>query len=503
MTGSLLPRLQDRNLLINWTGTPSTSRAETLRVTERADADLRAIPGVSNVGVHIGRAITGDQTSDVNAGEFWVTIEPTAHYDATVAKIQKVLDQYPGFAHRVTNYPEEKVSQIATGAPGDIAVRVFGPNLDTLRAKAEEVRALVAQVPGVVSPRLDLPPSQPIIEIEVNLAKAQQHGIKPGDVRRATAILLSGLVAGSLFENQKVFDVVVLGAPSVRGNLSTIQNLLIDTPSGGHVRLGDVADVRIKPGPTVIAHDNVSRRVDITANVDGRDVSAVAADIQQKLQGVTFPLEYHAEVLDEYAQEAANRYLSWALVAAAAIAVFLLLQAAFGSWRLASLLFLTLPLAPAGGVFAAFASGGAMSLGALIGLFAVWALAVRHGVQLIKHYQRLEQDEGMPPGADLVRRGTEERFASILKTTLATAVAVLPMVFLGSVAGLEMLHPLAVVVLGGLVTSTLLSLFVLPALYLGVATRRHSDPPDHSGSGRAADESKVVPGARVITQSVG
>jgi CzcA family heavy metal efflux pump len=507
-SGSLLPRLQDRNLLISWTGTPSTSLAETTRITERAGAELRKVPGVSNVGVHIGRAVTADQVTNVNAGEFWITIKPTADYDATLAKIQNVVNGYPGFNHHVLNYPEQKVSQQLAGTQGDITVRVFGTDLDTLRTKAEEVRALLSHVDGLVAPKLDLPPEQPTIEIEVNLAAAERYGIKPGDVRRSTAALLSGLVAGSLFEEQKVFDVVVLGAPSVRESLTSVQNLLIDTPDGGHVLLKDVANVQIKAEPAVIAHDAVSRRVDITANVSGRSVNAVVADIKDKLAGVNFPVEYHAEVLGGYADKAANRQRTWALVGAAAIAILLLLQAAFGSWRLASLLILILPLAPVGGVLAAIVSGGAISLGSLVGLFAVWALAARNGIQLIKHYQHLEQDDGEPFGVGLVLRGTSERFAPIVKTALATALAVLPLVFLGNIAGLELLHPLAVVVLGGLVTSTLLSLFVIPALYLYVETRNQrrstdvSGSADHSGSDRVPED-ELDHAEPTITQPVG
>jgi Cu/Ag efflux pump CusA len=350
-------------------------------------------------------------------------------------------------------------------------VRVFGQDLDVLRSKAEEVRRLLSGVRGVVSPQLDLPAAQPTIEIEVNLAAAQHYGIKPGDVRRASATLLSGLVAGSLFEDQKVFDVVVLGAPSIRDSLSSIQNLLIDTPSGGHVRIRDVAQVRIRPDPVVIRHDNVSRRVDVTANVSGRDPRSVVAEIRGKLGGVSFPMEYHAEVLQQYAQQDSNRSGTWALVGVAAAVIALLLQAAFGSWRLAGLVLLALLLAPAGGVVAAYLYGD-FSLGSLVGLFAVWVLAVRQVVALVSRYRQGPADGGVRAVLD----ASEERFAPILKTAFATGAAVLPMVLLGRVAGLEMLRPLAVVILGGLVTSTLLSLYVIPALFVRYSGRPAPPP---------------------------
>ena len=483
----LLPALQDRNLLIRWTGTPSMSVTETMRITGQASAELRALTGVQNVGVHVGRAITSDQTVGVNSAELWVTVRPEADYRSTMTKIQKVVDGYPGFQHHLMNYPQQRVSDSLSGSDRDITVRVFGRDLAALRGKADEVRRLLATVPGVVAPKLDLPPNEPTVEIEVKLAAAARLGIKPGDVRRATATLLSGLTAGSLFEDQKVFDVVVLGAPSIRDNLSSVQDLLIDTPSGGHVRLKDVADVRIRPDPTLVAHDNVSRRVDITAAVNGRDPAAVAADIKDRLTGVTFPVEYHAEVLGPTTPQRMGRAQAAGTVIAVTVAVFLLLQAAFGSWRLASLLIVTLPLAPVGGLFTALLVHRGLSVASLLGLTGVSALAVRNGVLLTRRWQALEVDEGEPFGWKLVLRGTHERLAPVLMSATATAVAMLSMVFLGDAAGLEVLRPLAIVVLGGLVTSTALSLFLLPVAYLhfGSSRSRDADP--------RADELAPVP----------
>jgi CzcA family heavy metal efflux pump len=470
--GTLLPAPQERDLLISWTGTPSMSAGETVRITQAASAELRTLPGVSNVGVHVGRAINSDEQLGVNSGELWVSIRPNADYATTVASIQRVVAGYPGFDHRVFTYPEQQVGQVQTGTRGDVTVRVFGLDMDMLRTKADEVRRLMAGVPGVVSPQVDLPAQQPTIEIEVDLAAAQRFGIKPGDVRRATATLLSGLIAGSLYEDQKVFDVLVLGVPSTRDSLSAIQNVLIDTPSGGHVRVKDVAQVRVRPDPVIIRHDNVSRRVDVTANVRGRDLRSVVADIRTRLGGVSFPVEYHAEVLQQYAQESANRTGAWALTGVVLAVILLLLQAAFRSWRLAALVLVALFAAPAGGVLAASATGNGFSLGSLVGLFAVWVLAVRQVVVLIWRYGRDPGERGVE---DVVSH-TAERFVPVLKTALATGLAVLPMAVLGNVAGLEMLRPLAIVVLGGLVTSTLVSLFVVPAVFVAYSGRMARQP---------------------------
>jgi Cu/Ag efflux pump CusA len=489
--GSVLPALQDRNLLVTWAGTPSVSQAEMVRITAQASEQLRSTAGVRNVGVHIGRAITSDQVVDINSGEFWVTIDAKADYQSTVARIQQVVDGYPGFSHSVVSYPEQKVSEAVAGTNGDVVVRIFGKELSVLRDKAQEVQQLLSGIHGVVAPVVDLPPDQPTVEIEVNLSAAQRYGIKPGDVRRVTATLLSGLQAGSLFEDQKVFEVVVWGTPALRASVDSVRQLLIDTPSGGHVRLKDVADVRVRPNPTVIRHDGVSRRVDVVTNVRGRSAGSVVDEVQHRLKGVAFPLEYHAELLGSGTAGAAPEYpvVGWAV--AAAIVIFLLLQASFGSWRLASLLYLVLAVAPAGGVLIALASGVGFSLGVLVGLFMVWALAVRNGIQLIRHYQHLEQDEGGRFGPDLVLRGTQERFAPILMSALTLGVALLPTVFYGNIAGLEVLRPLAITVLGGLLTSTLLSLFILPTLYLAVGPVRRRRSPAAGRAGRVDEPVSV------------
>ena len=262
-------------------------------------------------------------------------------------------------------------------------------------------------VDGVLDPRVEAVPEEPVLAIETDLARAEPYGIKPGDVRRATAMLLQGIVVGNIFGEQKVFEVVVKGVPDVRESVESVSNMLIDTPGGGHVRLDQVADVRIQPSPAVIRRDAAQRYVDVEANVSGRSLDAVATDVEDRLADSQFPLEYHAEVLEQTttAQEInLGRVVGFGI--AALIAIFLLFQAAFRSWRLAGLAFLTLPVALVGGVLAALIDGATLSLGALIALLALLGLAARNGVMLIDRFQRLRLDEAAPAfGADLVRRG--------------------------------------------------------------------------------------------------
>jgi CzcA family heavy metal efflux pump len=463
----LAPSFKDTDLLIRLDGAPGTSHPEMTRVTDQASRELRAIEGVRDVGAHVGRAVMSDQTVGVNSSELWVSVDPSADYDRTVADIQQVVDGYPGLDGELLTYPKKRIDDVLGGRDDDLVVRVYGQDLDVLRAKAEEVRKLVAGIDGTADEQVERLVEEPTLEIEVDLARARKVGIKPGDVRRAAATMLSGIQVGSLFEEQKVFDVVVWGAPQVRSSLTSVRRLMVDVPGGGQVKLEDVADVHIKPAPSVIRHDNVSRSIDVTASIGGRSLGAVVDDVETALKTqMSFPLEYHAEVLGDHADRQAAQRRTGIIALIAAVVVFLLLQAALGSWRLAATTFLTLPVALVGGVLGVLLSGGVLSLGALVGFVLLLGVAARNGVMLIRHLQHLEQVEGEAFGPGLVLRGAGERLTPIVLTALAIAFALLPLLIGGNVPGQEVLQPMAVVVIGGLVTATLLNLFVTPALYL-------------------------------------
>jgi Cu/Ag efflux pump CusA len=475
---SLLPFFKERSLVIHLRCLPGTSQPEMTRISGRVSHELQSIPGVHDVSAHIGRAVLGDQAVDVHSAELWVTMDSGVSYDKTAAAIQRVVDGYPGVNHRVQTYLRE-VSEDVVASPEDrIVTRVYGETEAGLRSRAEEVQKAIAGVPGITHSHIKVPIQQAALEAQVDIAAAQRHGLKPGDVRRAAATLMSGIVVGNLYEEQKVFEVTVWSTPETRHSLSDIRNLKIGTPDGGYVRLGDVAQVRVVPASTVIRHDAVKRYIDVTSDVEGRDLGAVAADIERRLEPLRFPLEYHAEVLGEYASSKAvwSRLLTIAI--AAAIGMFFLLQAAFGSWRLAALAFFSLPAALAGGLLAALGSGGVLSIGSLAGLLAVFGIAVCNKIMLINRYQHLERYEGEPFGPALALRGALERLSPMLMTALAAGIAVVPALFLGDAPGLEIVRPMAIVLLGGLATSSVLDLVLLPALFLslGVSSAHELDP---------------------------
>jgi CzcA family heavy metal efflux pump len=467
LSQDLAPTFKDTDLLVRLNSAPGTSHPEMTRVTAQASRELRQLPGVRDVGAHVGRAVSSsDQIVGVDSSELWVSVDPSADYDGTVASIREVVGGYPGLDGEVLTYPKKRIDAVLGDAGDGLTVRVYGQDLEVLRSKAEEVRQAVAGVDGTANQQVQRLVEEPTLEIEVDLAKAQQVGIKPGDVRRAAATMLSGIQVGNLFEEQKVFDVVVWGAPEVRSSLTSIRELMVDVPGGGQVQLDEVADVRVKPALSVIRHENVSRSIDVTASVSGRSLGSVASDVEAALGNVQFPLEYHAEVLGNATDEQAAQRRTLAIAAIAALLIFLLLQAAFGSWRLATAAFLTLPMALVGGLLAVLATGGVLSLGALIGFVLVLGIAARNLVTLVSHLQHLEREEGEAFGPALVLRGALERLSPILFTAVATALVLVPLLVLGNVPGQEILQPMAVAVLGGLVTATLLNLFVAPALYL-------------------------------------
>ena len=463
----LLPSFKERDFLMHWLTKPGTSHPEMYRMTKTACAELLTIDGVRNCGSHIGQALASDEPVGIYFTENWISVDPAVDYDKTVAKVQELVDGYPGLVRDVQTYLKERIREVLTGSSDTVVIRIFGPDLHTLRDKQEEVRHALEGIPGIVDLKKELHVEIPQVEVQVNMDKAQQYGLKPGDVRRAASTLLAGEEVGDIFLEGRAYDVQVWSTPATRQSLTSVRELLINTPDGGTVRLGDVADISIKPAPNVVDHFNQSRKIDVSANIKGRDLGSVAGDVEGALKTVNFPLGYHAEVLGEYAERlAAQRNLTLAGIASV-IVIFFILMTSFGVFRLAVLAFITLPWALVGGALAAyFAGGGVLSLGSLVGFLTILGIATRNGIMLISHYQHLEREEGVPFGTELVMRGARERIAPIMMTALTTGLALVPLAIAGNTAGHEIEHPMAIVILGGLVTSTLVNLLVVPALYL-------------------------------------
>jgi CzcA family heavy metal efflux pump len=462
----LLPSFKERDFLMHWIIKPGSSHPEMWRITAEACRELLTIPGVRNCGSHIGQAVNADEPYGVYFTENWISVDPSVDYDKTLGSVQELVDGYPGLVRDVQTYLKERIREVLTGSSDTVVIRIYGQDLETLREQSDKVLAAMEPIPGIADLKKELHMETPQVEVEVDLAKAQQYGLKPGDVRRAAAFLLQGEEVGDIFVGGKTYDVNVWSTPETRHSLSDIENLLIDTPSGERVRLADVADVRIGAVPNVVEREGQSRKIDVTANVKGRDLGSVADDVEATLEKMEFPLGFHYEIKGEFAErEAAQRQLLLA-GSIAVMAIFFLLYTSFSNWRLAILTFFTLPWALVGGLLAAYFSNGVLSLGSLVGLLTILGIATRNGIMMISHFQHLENEEGMTFGPELVMRGARERIAPIMMTALTTGLALVPLAIAGDLPGHEIEHPMALVILGGLVTSTLLNLLVVPTLYL-------------------------------------
>jgi len=477
---SMRPSIRERDLLVRANAAPGTSLPLMRELTTQAVGDLSGVPGVTTVGAQIGRAVMSDQVTDVNAAQIWINLDPSADYDATVESVETIIDQHPELDSDLTTYSEDRVTDTLLRTEDDVVVRVYGESTETLAESASTIRGALIDIEGVEGAEVELDAEQQVLEVQVDLDRARDYGLKPGDVRRAATTLISGLTVGSLFEEQKVFDVVVWGVPEIREDEADLSALLIDTPSGDQVALSEVADVQAVSAPSVIRHEAVSKYLDVSADIEGREVGAVVTDIRRALEGVDFQSEYHAEVLGGYAEEQAARSRVLAVAVAAALAIFLLLQAAFGSWRLAVLAFLMLPVALSGGVMAALVTDGTVTLGVAAGLIAVLGLVTRSLVVLIRHYQQIQRRDGRAFDDELVIEGTRDRLIPILTTTIGTMMLLLPFAVMRGGGGFEMVGPMAIVIIGGLVTSALVTLVAVPALYrrFGLVVERESSDLD-------------------------
>lgn len=458
-----MPRFKEHDFLMHWVEKPGTSIEAMDRLSIRASRELRSIPGVRNFGAHVGRAEVADEVVGPNFTELWISVDPSVDYEATIDRIQEVVDGYPGLYRDVLTYLRERIKEVLTGASATIVVRIYGPDLDVLRNQANLVADGISDVPGVTNLNVEHLVAVPQIVVRLRPEVIERLGLNPGTVRRNITTLLRGLECGEIFDNQKIYDIVVWGTPSIRTDPSALRRLRIELPNGSTAPLEHLAAIEVMATPNIIKREGASRRIDVTCNVEGRDLGSVSREIEKRVRSIEYPREYHPEVLGEYEARSAARRQLMLLFAASVAGILLLLHIDLRSWRLSLIVFLALPFSLLGGVFSAMLGGGVLSLGSMIGFVAVFGIAARNAIMLVSHYRHLVLVEGIPFDRDLVVRGAEERVAPILMTALTTALALMPIVVGGNRPGHEIEHPLAIVIVGGLLTSTVLNLFLIPA----------------------------------------
>lgn len=505
---AFLPDFHETDFLMHWIGKPGTSVAEMDRVTARVASELRTIPGVRNFGSHIGRAEVADEVVGQNFAELWISLDENAPYEESVAKIRTVVDGYPGIYRDVQTYLQERMKEVLTGASGSIVVRIYGPDLAVLRERADAVGKALGGIKGVANLKVEPQVLVPELQIALDPAALARFGLTPGDVRRTVATLMQGTRVGEVYRNDQVVDVVVWGDDSLRTDVTALRELRIPLPSATpatapaagivapgqaaapaaaaapavatEVRLADVASVSFVPAPNLVQRDAASRRIDVTCDARGRDLGAVVGDVKKAIDAVPFPAEHHAEILGEYASRSAaqGRLLAMSLLSVLGIA--LVLYADFKSARVMLFLLATLPFALVGGILAVVLTGGVVSLGSLVGFVTVLGIAARNGIMMVSHFRHLESEEGVPFGKELIVRGAMERVVPIAMTALATGLALVPLVMAGGKPGSEIEYPMAVVILGGLFTSTLLNMLLVPPLYLRFGRSVTADAKDEA-----------------------
>lgn len=466
MGREFLPPFNEGTLNINTNLPPGTSLQESNRVGNLIERKLHEVPEVVSTTRRTGRAELDEHAAGVSTSEIEVVTEPKERsHSAFMEDVRTKLSGLPGVAVEVGQPISHRIDHMLSGTRAQIAIKLFGPDLQVLRSKAEEIRAQMATVPGIVDLFVEQQVGVPQLQVAINRQSAGAVGLTAEELAEAVDTSFQGHVATQVQEEHRTYDVLVRFNDLARGSIEAIKRAPIDTPIGAKVPLSQVADVRDDLGPNTLNRENVQRRIIIQANVAERDLGSVIADVRSKVgSNVKLPQGYFVLYGGQFeAQEKAARLISGlSLVAVAAI--FLLLYVALGSVRPAALVMANLPLALIGGVIMVFLTGGTLSIASLVGFITLFGIATRNGIMLITHYQHLVKREGKS-FQEAVILGSMERLSPILMTALVTGVGLIPLAMGVGEPGKEIQQPMAVVILGGIVTSTLLNMVVIPALY--------------------------------------
>lgn len=471
MGGAFLPAFNEGNAVVHMASIPGTSLAVNLRDGRSWARALLRNPAVLSVDQRTGRAALGDDTTPVNYTEFDVRFRPgLASRQAGLAAIAHADALYPSYAWSVEQFITERISEILSGETAPLAVKIFGPDLGILTRLANQVQAQMAAIPGAVNVVLAQQTFVPQVRIQFHRAAAQAYGVSSGMVTQAVQTAFFGTTVGQIYQGQQRFALVVRLPRREKASLDAIRQSLIPTPSGPPVPLSAVATVSVEAAPDLIARENGSRLVTVEGDVaNGNLVGFVDALRARVARHVRLPAGYYLEYTGDYQARAQSTHrLEFAALAVLGGVVFLLFIA-FGSLRLSLLVLFNVPMAFLGGVAAVWLSGAAISLATLIGFITLLGITTRNAIMLVSHFQHLELHEGERFGPALVVRGAQERLLPVLMTAAATGMALLPVALGGPQPGRELELPMALVIVGGLLTSTLLTLLVVPTLYLRFA----------------------------------
>jgi CzcA family heavy metal efflux pump len=465
---AFLPEFHEGSLTVQANTLPGTSLAKSDEIGGRIERILLAQPEVVATARRTGRAEYDEHVQGVEAAEIDVGLrESERPREELLAELRRQFSTLPGTNVTIGQPISHRIDHMLSGTRANIAVKVFGDDLGTLRRLGEGVREAMAGVEGVADLSLEQQMDVPFVRFVLNRQAIARFGLQPADVAEAIETSFSGATVGRIFDRGTAFDLVVKFDPSSSADFERVSDLPVDTPTGDTVPVRLLADVRREQGPNMVLRENVQRRIVVSCNVAGRDLGSVVADIRNAVgQSVEMPMGYRVEYGGQFESEqsASQRLLGLGVLVLAGL--FMLLVLAFGRARDAVLVMVNLPLALIGGVIGVFLAGGVLNVATMIGFITLFGIATRNGIMLISHIHHLIEVEGVASFRDAVERGARERLVPILMTAMAAGLALIPLALGGGQAGSEIQTPMAIVILFGLVSSTLLNMFVVPTLYL-------------------------------------
>ncbi len=474
MAKDFLPAFREETALIATTAAPGTSLTEMNRLADAVERQILAVSGVRQVGRRLGRAERGDHVVPVSTAEFDVDFDPASGRprDEILADIQQRIRTIPGIFAATSGPLADRIGHMLSGVSAPVAVKIFGPDLDTLRRLGGEVQAVARTIPGFADAKLDQQATIPQLRIEADRERAAAYAVTPGALNEQAATLIGGRHIAELRDGQRIVDLVIRLPEAWRDSPEQIARLPIEIGDGRRVPLSLVADVREARGPNVIFRENSSRRFTVAIRPTVRDVGARVTELREKVAAqVKLPEGYFISYEGEFqAQQDATRRILLASAAVLLVVVFLL-SAYFRSLWLALQVLLSIPLSLAGGLVYTWLALDNISIATLVGFIAVGGVAARNGIMMLSHYLHLMRHEGEGFTRAMVERGTLERLAPVLMTALAAGIALVPFVLAADQPGKEILHPVAVVIVGGLVSSTLLEFFLRPLVFFHFSRR--------------------------------
>ncbi len=462
-----LPPFNEGSVTINLVTLPGTSLAESNRIGTLAEKLVKAVPEVRQTGRRTGRAELDDHAEGVHSSEIEVELRESARRREDILNdIRGRLDAIPGIGINIGQPISHRIDHLLSGVRAQVAIKIFGDDLTTLRTKAEELRVLMAAIPGVVDLQVEQQVLVPQTHIRFDRDQAAKYGVMIGEVADLSELALQGKTVSQILEGQKTFDVVLRLADEARNSPEAIAAIPVDTTTGGLVPLGLLAQIEEAKGPNIIMREGVQRRIVVQANVSGRDLVAVVGDIQQAAdRRLALPAGYYLTYGGQFESQAnAARLIAFLSVFSVA-GMFLVLYAHFRSAMFAAQIMLNIPFAFIGSVVGVWLSGGVFSIATLVGFITLTGIAARNGIMMISHYLHLMQHEGEKFDIKMIVRGTQERLVPVLMTALTAGLALVPLVLAAGQPGREILHPVAVVIFSGIFSSTLLDLIVTPLVF--------------------------------------